>query len=101
VAALKRFLAGQFSDDARTLLAALSSQPSVAERIAWLAERFAEVERTDVAPPPLLTGDDLVAAGMTPGPAFKRILDDVYNAQLEGQISTREAALALASSRGT
>lgn len=96
VAALKRFLAGPFSGDARMLLAALSSQTSLAARIAWLAERFMELERTDFAPPPLLTGDDLVAAGLTPGPAFKRILDEVYDAQLEGRITTKQEALAMA-----
>ena len=36
-----------------------------------------------VAPEPLVTGDDLKAVGMLPGPAFKRILDEVYDAQLE------------------
>ena len=36
-----------------------------------------------IGPTPLLTGDDLITAGFTPGPAFKTILDSVYDAQLE------------------
>jgi hypothetical protein len=47
-------------------------------------------------PTPLLNGDDLVGAGFSPGPKFRGILDTVYDAQLEGRISTPEAALALA-----
>ncbi len=49
-----------------------------------------------LAPDPILTGDDLIAAGFQPGPAFKKILDDVYDAQLEGNVRDRDAALALA-----
>jgi poly(A) polymerase len=49
-----------------------------------------------IAPPPLLTGDHLVAAGWTPGPAFKDVLDRVYDAQLEGRIATPDQAMELA-----
>jgi poly(A) polymerase len=47
-------------------------------------------------PAPLLTGHDLMALGLTPGPIFKKILDRVREAQLDGDISTREQAVALA-----
>jgi poly(A) polymerase len=57
-----------------------------------LAETPAEVIR----PAPLLRGDDLIAAGYAPGPAFKRMLAAAEDAQLEGRIHTREEALALA-----
>ena len=43
-------------------------------------------------PPPLLTGDDLRAVGLTPGPAFKRLLDAVRAAQLDGEVRTRGEA---------
>ncbi|MEM1211257.1 MAG: CCA tRNA nucleotidyltransferase [Planctomycetota bacterium] len=49
-----------------------------------------------LAPPPLLTGDHLIAAGFTPGPAFKTLLDAVYDAQLDGRVTTTQQALALA-----
>ena len=99
VAPLKRFLAGPHSRDARTLLAALKSDPSLLDRIAALEPRLAELEQSDVAPPPLLTGDDLVAAGLAPGPAFKRILDEAYDAQLEGRITTKQEAIEMARRR--
>ena len=57
--------------------------------------RVMELEMTGLAPPPLLDGGDLIAMGLTPGPAFGRILDAVYDAQLESVVRDREAALAL------
>ena len=50
----------------------------------------------DVAPAPLVTGDDLTAAGLAPGPLFKRVLDAVYDAQLEGRFDGKQEALAMA-----
>lgn len=49
-----------------------------------------------LAPPPLITGDDLVAMGLRPGPAFKGILEGVYDAQLEGRIRTKSEGMELA-----
>lgn len=49
-----------------------------------------------LAPQPLVTGDDLVAAGMSPGPAFRSILERVYDEQLEGRIKTSADGMALA-----
>jgi len=97
VAALKRFLARPTSTDARLLLEALAHSSHIhAPRVQWLAKQFQSLEQTDYAPPPLITGDDLTAAGLTPGPAFKRILDAVYDAQLEDRVKTKDEAMALA-----
>jgi poly(A) polymerase len=49
-------------------------------------------------PPKLITGRDLIEAGWTPGPEFARILTAVEDAQLEGQVTSREEALDLAKS---
>jgi poly(A) polymerase len=46
-------------------------------------------------PPPLVTGDDLIAHGLRPGKRFKSLLDQVRDAQLEREIATRSQALAL------
>ena len=51
-----------------------------------------------IRPAPLLTGDDLIAAGHKPGPRFKELLTAVEDAQLEGSIATKEEALSLATS---
>ena len=50
----------------------------------------------NVAPPPLITGDDLTAAGLQPGKLFKRILNEAYDAQLEDRIASKEEAMKLA-----
>jgi putative nucleotidyltransferase with HDIG domain len=50
-----------------------------------------------VAPPPLLTGDDLMAElGLEPGPQIGRLLEAVREAQAAGEVHSREEALALA-----
>jgi poly(A) polymerase len=74
---------------------ALASGGTAAEYEALMA-RYRALGQEEVRPAPLITGNDLVALGMQPGPAFKVILDEVYDAQLEGRVATREDALALA-----
>lgn len=67
------------------------------------AEVGAEVERlsrTGLAPEPLVTGEDLIAMGMAPGPVFKRVLDGVYDAQLEGRVGDKAGAMRLAAEIG-
>jgi poly(A) polymerase len=49
----------------------------------------------DLNPPPLLTGHDLTKHGLEPGPLYKRLLDAVREAQLEGTIKTPQQALEL------
>ena len=56
-------------------------------------ERFVkETPPAQVRPERLLTGDDLLGLGYRPGPQFARILRGVEDAQLEGQIKTKEEA---------
>jgi len=57
---------------------------------------LAETPPEQVRPPRLLTGDDLIALGLRPGPSFRTILEAVEEAQLNGRLSTREQALELA-----
>jgi tRNA nucleotidyltransferase/poly(A) polymerase len=51
------------------------------------------------AEPPLLQGRDLFVLGAKPGPHMGAILAAVYNAQISGDVRTREQALVLAKSR--
>jgi poly(A) polymerase len=46
-----------------------------------------------IHPPKLLTGNDLQEMGYQPGPLFSEILRSVEDAQLEGEIQTREQAM--------
>jgi len=47
----------------------------------------------DIWPQPLLTGNDLISMGFTPGPRFKEILTNLEDEQLEGRLTTRSQAL--------
>jgi poly(A) polymerase len=96
VATLKRFLARPTAGLARKLVAALARAGFHAQRAGHVEAELRELERTEFAPLPLITGDDLTAAGMTPGPRFKKVLNRVYDAQLEGEVRTKEEAMALA-----
>ncbi|HEU4983836.1 MAG TPA: hypothetical protein VFT88_14240 [Acidobacteriaceae bacterium] len=61
-------------------------------------EKYEATPEEEVRPPLLLTGNDLIAAGYTPGPDFKRLLALAEDAQLEGRIHTKAEALALVAS---
>ncbi len=61
-----------------------------------MREKMMELPPEQLRPARLLTGDDLIAAGFVTGPVFSGVLEAVETAQLEGQIHTKEEALALA-----
>ena len=95
MAMLKRFLAAPTSSMSRVLLNAMAEVDRGLKRVQWLNSQFSELDKIDCAPIALLNGDDLTAAGFKPGPIFKRILDTVYDAQLEGRVSDKSAAMKL------
>lgn len=53
---------------------------------------LAETPPEQITPPRLLTGDDLMEMGYSPGPLFSQILHALEDAQLESQVNTREDA---------
>jgi poly(A) polymerase len=59
----------------------------------FVLEKLAEIPPEKIRPVALVTGDDLIAAGYAPGPKFREILEAVEDAQLEGRLSSHEAAL--------
>ena len=59
----------------------------------YARERMNSIPPEAIRPQPLVTGDDLIAAGYEPGPRFKEILDAVEDAQLDGKLTSREAAI--------
>ena len=96
IVAKKRFLAKSHHPAAMELMEAISQVGQHTERIGPLYAELSQLQTTDFAPPPLLTGDDLTAAGWTPGPIFKRVLDAVYDAQLEDRLNTKDQAMKMA-----
>lgn len=63
------------------------------EAYRFVQSKLAEYAEEELRPPRLVTGDDLIAEGYKPGPAFARALSALETAQLDGQISTRSDAL--------
>jgi poly(A) polymerase len=61
-------------------------------------EMMASIPPAAMRPAPLITGDDLIAAGHKPGPQFKEILSAVEDGQLEGRLRSREEAMAFVGS---
>jgi tRNA nucleotidyltransferase/poly(A) polymerase len=59
---------------------------------AWVTAQIAR-PRNELDPPPLLTGGDLLAAGVPAGRTMGEMLARLRSMQLDGQIATREAAL--------
>lgn len=66
--------------------------PCVPEGVKALLAKAEELRVQDSAPKPILQGRHLIAAGMTPGKEFKAILNDAFEAQLEGQFGDLEGA---------
>ncbi len=66
-----------------------------------IRQRAAAIPPEDVAPTPFVNGDDLQALGVAKGPIYKKVLDAVYYAQLNGDLESREAALTLAQELAT
>jgi poly(A) polymerase len=59
----------------------------------YASEQLRSTPPEAIRPEPLITGRDLIDAGYEPGPRFKEILAAVEDAQLEGGLATREAAM--------
>ena len=59
----------------------------------FVQQKLAEIPPENIRPKPLVTGDDLIAAGYSPGPKFREILDAVEDAQLDGRLLSHGTAL--------
>jgi tRNA nucleotidyltransferase/poly(A) polymerase len=92
----KRFLARGTSPQSRSVMDAMARIGIHSTRIEQLRADWLELSAQEVAPTPLLSGNDLIALGIKPGPQFKQILDGVYDAQLENKIASRDQAIEVA-----
>jgi tRNA nucleotidyltransferase/poly(A) polymerase len=95
VARLKRFMARPTFDDELELhrVDCLGSH-GLLDNYVFLREKREEFANEPLIPEPLLSGHDLIGLGWKPGPRFKEVLDAVQTRQLEGQLVSREDALA-------
>ncbi|MDO8784583.1 MAG: HD domain-containing protein [Syntrophales bacterium] len=61
--------------------------------------KLEEIAVEELHPPRLITGHDLIAMGLRPGPLFSEILKAVEDAQLDGEILTGDEARRLVMTR--
>jgi poly(A) polymerase len=94
VARLKRFMARETFEDELELhrIDCLASH-GMLDNFEFLKRRRDDFANEPLIPPPLVTGDDLIAMGWKPGPKFKIVLDAVQVRQLEGTLRSREEAI--------
>jgi len=59
----------------------------------FVREKLEATPREEFRPAPLVTGNDLISAGYTPGPKFKEILSAVEDGQLESRLRDKEQAM--------
>ena len=96
-ARLKRLFAHDGFDELAELWRAdCLASGGTAEAYEALMVRYRAMGRHQIRPTPLISGRDLIDMGLEPGPVFREILDQVYDAQLEGRVATQTEALALA-----
>src|ERR1039457_1947464 len=65
----------------------------------FLVQQAAELEKQPAIRPPLLTGDDLIALGVKPGPAMGAMLAEIREKQLQDELKTPREAKAWARKR--
>ena len=93
IARRKRLLAHPIWPQAATLLTAEAAAGRDAVVSKQVLGESPHLFEQGVAPEPLINGEDLIAMGLRPGPKFGRLLDGVYDAQLEGRVRHRAEAL--------
>jgi poly(A) polymerase len=95
---LKRFLRTPRFEDHLELhrLDCLSSHRKF-ESYAFVLKAQETIAPEEIRPEPLITGDDLIAQGFQPGPAFKLALMEVEDRQLDGSLTDPDEALEVAS----
>ncbi|MDQ6655080.1 MAG: CCA tRNA nucleotidyltransferase [Verrucomicrobiota bacterium] len=94
VAKLKRFIARPtFDDELELHRVDCKSSHGMLDNYEFLQQKREEFANEPIIPPPLVSGSDLIALGMKPGPKFAEILDAVETRQLEGGFQDRAEAL--------
>ena len=56
-------------------------------------EMYEELGEEEIKPEPLITGHDLIALGLSPGPNFSKILETIKDEQLEEKLTAKKQAI--------
>ncbi len=93
---LQRLLVSDGIGDLIELSRALAAAAGLPSDDVDYCQQKLELPREVLDPPPLITGDDLIAHGIPRGKHYQDLLERVRDAQLEAQVSTKAEALRLA-----
>ncbi len=94
VSKLKRFMSRPHFDDELALHKVdCASSHGALDNYDFLLAKREEFANEPLIPPPLVTGNDVLALGWKPGPIVGQILEAVQTRQLERALSSREEAL--------
>ena len=95
VSKLRRFMARpHFEEEMELHRVDCTSSHGALDNFDFLRAKREEFANEPLIPKPLITGRDLMALGLDPGPRFSEILEAVQSRQLEGTLTTSEDALA-------
>lgn len=96
LADLKRLMVHRCFSHLKDIVTARHAEREDGEtRLAALERRLASIDPVQIAPQPWVTGDDLLARGLAPGPVYREILEEAYTRQLDERLHSREEALQL------
>jgi putative nucleotidyltransferase with HDIG domain len=90
---LKRFLSRPTMDDELEVhrVDCLASHGDISN-YTFINQKRAEMPAEEIKPPALISGKDLIAMGLAPGPLFGKILGEAYDLQLENRFTSKEEA---------
>jgi poly(A) polymerase len=83
------------ADSVASLPAFAESDFSPMDEYEYAMAVYSSIPEEEIAPAPLIRGDDLIAMGLEPGPLFGELLEEVRDAQLEGALKSKEEGLAM------
>jgi poly(A) polymerase len=93
LAELKKFLMEPYFWDLYELQRALQrARQAGIYALVNIRKRIKALGDIELRPKPLLTGHDLIRLGAVPGPALGQLAEEMYIAQLEGQLQTAQQA---------
>jgi poly(A) polymerase len=93
----KRMMAGEHFHQLRKIWRLLElAQTGRVRESTCIARRAGTISPEQVAPAPFVTGGDLLEMGVKQGPALGKILNTLYDAQLNEELRSRRAALTMA-----
>jgi len=95
LAPLKKLLAKPYFWDLYELERAIQKAAGAKKGLASLCRlrrRIRNLGDVDVKPKPLLNGHDLMHLGAVPGPSLGQLAEELYIAQLEGEVQTKDQA---------